>query len=81
MDFVLCLGPDGGKMGRAKRGLRRKLEANYSDDSATAAEHFFSQPIRIVNVLQIDLSSRQNWRELARAESHSEGRASCADRN
>jgi hypothetical protein len=80
MDFVLCLGPDGGKMGRAKRGLRRKTRSQLFRRFGHRSRTRF-QPIRIVNVLQIDLSSRQNWRELARAESHSEGRASCADRN
>jgi hypothetical protein len=33
-----------------------KIEANYSDDLATAAEQVFSQPIRIVNVLPMDLA-------------------------
>jgi hypothetical protein len=37
-----------------------KIEANYSDDLAAAAEQVFSQPIRIVNVLPMDFSSRQN---------------------
>jgi len=34
-----------------------KIEANYSDDLAAAAEQVFSQPIRIVNVLPMDFSS------------------------
>ena len=37
-----------------------KIEANYSDELAAAAEQVFSQPIRIVNVLPMDFSSRQN---------------------
>ena len=37
-----------------------KIEANYSDDLAAAAEQVFSQPIRIVNVLPIDFTSHQN---------------------
>ena len=37
-----------------------KIEANYSDDLAVAAEQVFSQPIRIVNVLPRDFSSHQN---------------------
>ena len=37
-----------------------KIEANYSDDLAAAAEQVFSQPIRIVNVLPMDFSSHQN---------------------
>jgi hypothetical protein len=37
-----------------------KIEANYSDDLAAAAEQVFSQPIRSVNVLPMDFSSRQN---------------------
>jgi hypothetical protein len=37
-----------------------KIEANYSDDLATAAEQVFSQPIRIVSVLPMKLSSHQN---------------------
>ena len=37
-----------------------KIEANYSDDLAVAAEQVFSQPIRIVNVLPMDFSSHQN---------------------
>jgi hypothetical protein len=37
-----------------------KIEANYSDDLAAAAEQVFSQPIRSVSVLPMDFSSRQN---------------------
>jgi hypothetical protein len=37
-----------------------KIEANYSDDLAAAAEQVFSQPIRIVNVLPMDFSNLQN---------------------
>lgn len=37
-----------------------KIEANYSDDLAAAAEQVFGQPIRIVNVLPIDFTSHQN---------------------
>ena len=37
-----------------------KIEANYCDDLAAAAEQVFSQPIRIVNVLPMDVSSQQN---------------------
>ena len=37
-----------------------KIEANYSDDLAVAAEQVFSQPVRIVNVLPMDFSSHQN---------------------
>jgi len=37
-----------------------KIEANYSDDLAVAAEQVFSQPIRIVNVLPMDFSNYQN---------------------
>jgi hypothetical protein len=37
-----------------------KIEANYSDDLAVAAEQVFSQPIRIVNVLAMDFSSHEN---------------------
>ena len=37
-----------------------KIEANYSDDLAAAAEQVFSQPIRIVNVLPMDFSNHQN---------------------
>jgi len=37
-----------------------KIEADYSDDLATAAEQVFSQPIGSVNVLQMDLSSHRN---------------------
>jgi hypothetical protein len=37
-----------------------KIEANYSDDLAAAAEQVFSQPIRIVNVLPMNFSSHQN---------------------
>jgi hypothetical protein len=37
-----------------------KIEASYSDDLAAAAEQVLSQPIRMVNVLPMDFSSRQN---------------------
>jgi len=37
-----------------------KIEADYSDDLAVAAEQVFSQPIRFVNVLPMDFSSDQN---------------------
>ena len=37
-----------------------KIEANYSDDLAAAAEQVFSQPIQIVNVLPMDFCSHQN---------------------
>jgi hypothetical protein len=37
-----------------------KIEANYSDDLAAAAEQVFSQPIRMVNVLPIDSSIKKN---------------------
>jgi hypothetical protein len=37
-----------------------KIEANYSDDLAAAAEQVFSQPIRIVNVLPMDFFKHQN---------------------
>jgi hypothetical protein len=36
-----------------------KIEANYSDDLAIAADQVFSRPIRIVNVLPMDCSSHQ----------------------
>jgi hypothetical protein len=36
-----------------------KIEADYSDDLAAAAEQVFSQPIRMVNVLPMDPSSHQ----------------------
>ena len=35
-----------------------EIETNHSDDLAAAAEQVFSQPIRIVNVLPMDFSSR-----------------------
>jgi hypothetical protein len=35
-----------------------KIEANYSDDLAVAAEQVFSQPTRIVNVLPTDFPSK-----------------------
>jgi hypothetical protein len=37
-----------------------KIEANYSDDLAAAAEHVFSEPIQMVNVLPMDSSRHQN---------------------
>lgn len=37
-----------------------KIEADYSDDLAVAAEHVFSQPIRVVNVLPMDVSTSQD---------------------
>ena len=39
--------------------IAAKIEANYSDDLAAAAEQVFSQPVRIVNVLPRDFSSHQ----------------------
>jgi hypothetical protein len=36
-----------------------KIEANYSDDLATAAEQVFSQPIRTVNVLPVNFCSHE----------------------
>ena len=62
----LCLGM---RVGRIDDGVlyvfvpnedcAAKIEANYSDDLAAAAEQVCSQPIRIVNVLPIDFTSHQ----------------------
>jgi hypothetical protein len=37
-----------------------EIKANYSDELAVAAEQVLDKPVRLVNVLPMDFSSRQN---------------------